>query len=718
MNDAQIGLLGYERGIFDRRYIALTPAVRWLPASGVDVGRVDPRTRLPDYVQVALEVELPEGWLAAGPGRRESLGADGEHVRFRFAPAVAIPEVALVAGTLESHATEVQGITFEVLVHPDHDANFTVLAESRGEIEQWIDDSLDLARDAGLEYPYDAFTLVEVPTRLRSFEGGWRMDTALAPPSMMLLRESSFPTTRFDFDLQNAFGNQRDYDQEGGKPRIERDRVIAFFWNDVSGGNVFTAAARNFFAHRTQAYGDNAIALDFALEEMATLLISGQRSYFSAHLFTNLNQAANSIANALAGQGAVNSMSDGVIAAQTQRIDVWKTALASTLAAIDPYENPQRAIDILTLKGGRMAEALYDTLGPAAVGRLISQVLEGHAGTTYGIDDVIAAGDSVFPELGPLVTDWFESTGLPGFIADSAEVFRLPDGPTGNARYQMLLRIRNDEPVVGFARVLWTMERGGTRARSEPFRIPANAAVEFGVVLSEPPVTTYIEPYLSQNRETFLAGLLDVGTIPTRNEEPFNGVRASERARIVDDRIIVDDLDAGFAVNEGERTDDSLRLSGRGAAAADTLDEGLPVALGNGPPRQWSRRNAENSFGHYRHTVAYIGGGEGENSGSLTATLPSAGLWELEMHIPFLSFLPAEARGTWNLEIVSTEGREAVSFDATAGVVGWNLIGGYRLPAGEVSVVLSDRSDGRMVVADAIAWSPVGRPAAGSGASE
>ena len=718
MNEAQIGLLGYERAIFDRRYIALMPAIRWLPASGVDVGRDDPRTRLPDYVQVELEVELPEGWLAAGPGRRETVGADDGNARFRFAPAVAIPEVALVAGRLESYATEVQGITFEVLVHPGHDANFKVLAETRGEIEQWISDRLDLARDAGLEYPYDAFTLVEVPTTLRSYEGGWRMDTALAPPSMMLLRETSFPTARFDFDVLNSFGNERDYDQEGGKPRIERDRVIAFFWNDVTGGNVFTAAARAFFAHRTQAYGENAIALDFALEEMTTLLISGQRSYFSAHLFTDVNQAATSIANALAGQGAVNSVSDGVIAAQTQRIDVWETALKSSLAEIDPNEDPQRAIDILTLKGGRMAEALYDTLGAAAVGRLLGHVLAGHAGATFGLEDVIAAGDSVVPELGLLVTDWFESAGLPGFIAESAEIFRLPDGPNGDTRYQTLLRIRNDEPVVGFARVLWTMERGGERARSDPFRIPANAAVEFGVVLSEPPATVYIEPYLSQNRETFLAGLLDVGTIQTRNEEPFDGVRASETARIVDDRIIVDDLDAGFTVDAGEQSNDNLRLTGRGAAAADTLDAGLPVAIGNGPPRRWSRRAAENSFGHYRHTVAYIGAGDGEHQGSLTTTLPSAGQWELELHIPFLAFLPAEIRGTWNLEIVSAAGREAVSFDATEGVVGWNLIGGYRLPAGEVSVVFSDLTDGRMVVADAIAWSPVGRPAAGSGASE
>ena len=718
MNEAQIGLLGYERAIFDRRYIALLPAIRWLPASGVDVGRDDPRTRLPDYVQVALEVELPEGWLAAGPGRRETLAATGEGARFRFAPAVAIPEVALVAGRLESHATEVQGITFEVLVHPAHTANFTVLAEARGEVEQWIGDRLDLARDAGIEYPYDAFTHVEVPTTLRSYEGCWRMDTALAPPSMMLLRETSFPTSRFDFDVLDSFGNERDYDVDGGKPRIERDRVISFFWNDVTGGNVFTAAARNFFAHRTQAYGENAIALDFALEEMTTLLISGQRSYFSAHLFTDVNQAAESIANALAGQGAVNSMSEGVIAAQTRRIDVWETALTSSLAEIDPGEDPQRAIDILTLKGGRMAEARYDTLGAPAVGRLLAQVLAGHAGTTYSLDDVISASESVIPDLGPLVTDWFEGSGLPGFIAESAEIYRLPDGPNGNTRYQTLLRIRNDEPVVGFARVLWTMERGGQRSRSDPFRIPANAAVEFGVVLSEPPATVYVEPYVSQNRETFLAGLLDVGTIPTRNEEPFDGVRSSERARVIDDRIIVDDLDAGFTVYEGEQRSDDLRLAGRGVAAADTLDAGLPVAAGFGLPRRWSRLAAENSFGHYRHTIAYIAAGEGENTGSMTTTLPTSGQWELELHFPYVGFLPEQQRGTWNLEVVSADGREAVTYDATAGVVGWNLVGSYRLPAGEVSVVFSDRTDGRMVIADAIAWSPVGRPAAGSGASE
>ena len=71
MNEAQIGILGYERGIFDRRYVALVPGIRWLPAAGADVGRDDPRTRSTDYFTIALDVELPSTWLAAGPGKQQ-----------------------------------------------------------------------------------------------------------------------------------------------------------------------------------------------------------------------------------------------------------------------------------------------------------------------------------------------------------------------------------------------------------------------------------------------------------------------------------------------------------------------------------------------------------------------------------------------------------------------------------------------------------------------
>jgi len=701
-NQSQIGILGYEAGIFDRRYVALMPGIHWLPASGVDVGRDDPRRRRTDYFDVAIDVTLPPTWLAAGPGKRELVRASDDGVTFRFAPSVSVPEVALVAGELESFSTEIRGITFEALVHPRHTHNFQVLANARAEIEQWIADRLDAAADAGLDYPFDAFTVVEVPNRLRGFTGGWRLDTAFAPPGMMLLRETSFPTARFDFDVRTVFGNFDPDAQEGGTARVARDRVVTFFNNDLAGGNVFTGAARSFFAHRTSAFGPEAIALDVVLEDLATLLVSGQRGYFSAHLFTNINQTTAAVMNAMQGAG---SIANAMIASRTTQPDVWNVTLDVPLSEIDPWNDPQRTIDVLALKGGEMAQAIYDTLGPRAVGTLLAALLERRAGGSFTLADLVAAGADVDAALGAMLTEWVDGTGLAGFVAQRVEVYRLPDEGNGDSRYQLLVRIANPEPVVGFARVAWTMERGGQRAFGEPVRIGGGSAIEYGVVLSQPPAVVYVHPYLSLNRGDFMAGLPDTMEIRSRNTEPFNGVREVPIDEIADERIVADDLDEGFTVVDDEAPAD-MRLAGRGAPAAG-LDSGLPIAIGARPPSAWSRRANETAWGRYRHTFAYVGAGEGKRRAIMPVSIPSAGLWELEIHLPFMQILPAPSRGTWQLDIVTADGRETVSYDATVANVGWNLVGQYRLPAGEVRVEISDRTDGRMVVADAIGWTPV-----------
>lgn len=719
--EAQVGILGYQRGIFDRRYVALVPGIRWLPAAGADVGRDDPSARSTDYFRVALDVELPSTWLAAGPGKRQTLSSAGERATFRFAPQPAVPEVALMAAELKSFATEIDGITFEVLVHPDHVRNFEVLADARAEVEQWVAERLEIARAAGLAYPYDAFTAVEVPQTLRSYEGGWRLDTALAPPAMMLLREASFPTSRFDFDVIAVFGT-RNYDQEGGKPRIDRDRLVNFFSNDLSGGNILAGAARSFFAHRTSGAGREAIALDFVVEDLATLLVSGKRSYFSAHLFTNINQAVVSVMNNLQGATAI---SEAVIRGRTGRADVWNTALETPLADINAREDPQRALDTLTLKGGNLAEVIRDRLGANAVGQLLAQLLAEHAGGSFSMADFVAAGESQSPGLGPVIEEWLGSTALPGFVVRSVEQYRLPDDENGASRYQLLVRLGNEEPVVGFARVSWAVPgpasgnvvanagaAGGPAAqaaspvisRSDAIRFDGRSAVEFGVVLSVPAVNVRVLPYLSLNRADFVAGILPPGQPELRNVEPIEGAREIPFELGRDPRIVADDLDEGFAIVSDTDADD-FRLGQQGDADEE-LDEGLPVATAALPSR-WSRRNGPAAWGRYRHTFASVRAGEGNARAVLPAVLPTAGTWELEMHLPPFLLNFASANSRWSLEIVSADGRETVDYDASQAAAGWNLIGEYRLPAGEVRVEISDRAAGGLIIADAVAWSPV-----------
>src|SRR5690606_9486216 len=157
-----------------------------------------------------------------------------------------------------------------------------------------------------------------------------------------------------------------------------------------------------------------------------------------------------------------NGVADSMINSRTAQVDVWETALDAPLAGIDPWEDPQRTIDLLTLKGGEMAQAIYDTLGPQAVGELLAELLGNHAGDSFTLADLVAAGDRVDQDLGTMFADWVTDTGMAGFVAERVELYRLPEGGSGDSRYQLLVRIANNEPVVGFARVAWTMERGGT----------------------------------------------------------------------------------------------------------------------------------------------------------------------------------------------------------------------------------------------------------------
>jgi hypothetical protein len=249
-------------------------------------------------------------------------------------------------------------------------------------------------------------------------------------------------------------------------------------------------------------------------------------------------------------------------------------------------------------------------------------------------------------------------------------------------------------------------------SRSDAIRFPPNSAVEFGVVLSVPAVNVRVLPYLSLNRDDFVAGVLPAGEPERRDVEPLDGVREVPFDFGRDGRIVADDLDEGFAIVTDAQGDD-LRLGGE-STGDEELDGGLPVSVAPAPAR-WSRRTGPAAWGRYRHTFAYVRAGEGAARAVMPAAIPAAGVYELEIYLPAFSL---QSHTRWSLTIVTADGRESVDYDASQARQGWNLIGEYRLPAGEVRVELSDRAAGGLIVADALAWSPVRTFGAGGAVSQ
>ena len=724
--DSQLFLLGTDNGVLDSRYVGLLDGLRWLPKGGADVPTSDTRLHPVDYFTLDLTIGVPEGWLIAGPGTREAVGQS----KFRFAPDAPLSEVGLFASEFERRAIEVDGVEFELLVSPSHDRNLVLFAGVEEALRDRFREYLKNASDVGLAYPYGSFSMVEVPINLRSYGGGWRLDTVLSTPGLMLAKESSFPTARFD----NEFRDRKEFeDYEGGIEAAMVTTVAEFFENDFSGGNVFLGGSRNFFSYQTSATGPGAIALNFVLDELASLLVTDSRGYFSAHEFnSDSGLIIGEIMQSMIG-GETQSIAQAMVEAASDRPAVWDRAIDTPLVELEPMDDPKEALNVLALKGRALAESIIDGVGRAEVGAILSTLLDEYRGRGFTVAEFEAVATRHGVNLPNVIGDWLTDTGLPGFIASTVTVERLLDDELGNPRYQTRFHVRNDEATPGLFKVRYGVpsleddDRLQWRS-TDPFWIDGHASLEVGIRGWPAPAEVMLRPYFALNRQEVALPVPSVDETTKLDKPSFFGVRESDwQPRDADSGdILIDDLDPGFSIE-----DDDPRPAVAGgiqfgfATPRIDLDQGLPEFRSIlGSPLVWSRTEDQNAFGKYRHTTALVQKGIGQRRAIFDAAIPEPGRYRLSYHIPeprssnvqvtagaVVTVTSSNASNNrlgvqdMNLEV---DGKaQSIEFDGSAASPGWNDLGEYSLPRGTVRLTVSDQTTGQIVVADAIRWRPL-----------
>ena len=705
--DSPLALLGTEPALFDRRFVALMPAIAWLPVAGPNLARPGSET---DFFKLDLTVEAPSGWLVAVPGRREQIDGDGNRVRFR--PAWAVAEVGLLASQFERFARTVAGVDVELLLHPEHLENVAYFADAANALATRIEQLLAVAEAHGIAYPLDSLTVVEVPTRLRGYRGGWRLGTAMALPGVLLIKEQGPPTVSYRGPLAKAQAAQ------GDAAKAKLGALVQLTLNDdLTGGDVSRGLAHNLFSAFTHARGPGADALNFVCAELTYRLLLNNRIPhslgFSAHRFDF--DAAFGAAIWHAGLGmATGRPSMPPVLGPRGRIyhsSVWSLLSTVPLADLERHNAPSLAEDAMLLRGASVALVMYDGLGRSGAGAVLAELRRRFAGRTFDADEFSLAAESAGVDMNALLGDWLTNPGLPGYVVDEARVVRLAD-EAGAQRYQVRVHVLNDEPVPGVFRVS-TDAPGFVTRGTDPIRIPAATSMEAGLVLSEPPNQLWLHPYASRNRRSIRIGLADFDPAEIVRQEALEGGGPSDwRPR--SHGIVVDDLDPGFAVSGNAS---GTRLSGFGSAYSGLemdMDQGLPVI--EQQRGAWFRPQVPSAWGKYRQTAALVHPGPGDQAVVFEARLDRA-RWELAYHLPDRHVPPLpgqsaerastvfDAPGRLEMRLVESGGQETtIRFDAGAAEVGWNKVGEFDLEDGDVRLFVTNRTDGEVVVADAIRW--------------
>lgn len=694
-------LLGTDALLFNRHYVALPPGAVWLPTTGPNLA-----DRAPDVFALDLSIHVPETWVVAGPGRRETIAAG----HFRFSPAAPVPEVGLFASRFDRRAVETEDVTLEMLTVPEHAGQldgFAEVMEGDDGLVARIGAMLKSASERGLAYPYEAFTMVEVPSRLRSYGGGWQMDTALFPAGLALLPEHGFPTrfARVYRDQRYSFG------VSPSLPSEEADRKQGMLWRLFALESTAEAphhAVRNAFP--ADARGPGAMAVDalcriLAVRTLWRLYGAESKALFAAHRYAQPASADNPLRPFVWGGGPERMP---VVANEPH---VWETAERVALTDVADLEDGGLAMDVLALRVGETAKIIIDRYGSDRVADLLAALRRENPGAGILAQDLSRAGAEADMDLDGLLGDWLNATDMPAFRASPVEAFRVGDDVDGTPRYQALVKVRNDRPVPGLVRFTAVSRSTASDNRvwssSDPFPVPGESAIEVGLITANPLEVLWLRPYLSLNRADQRLSVPQVDETVLNNRDPFDGARRSEW-HPTSPGIVVDDLEDGFSVVS---TTEAMRFGQTREQEFSQTDRGLPVYRGV-LESWWMRQALPTAWGRYRRTVARIAPGQGDSRAVFEAELPERGRWLLQYHVPSLRVMglgssawgPQDEQGMVHLEVVAGQTKEIVDFDAGEAETGWNEIDVFDLPAGSVTVAVSNKTTGATVVADAIRW--------------
>ena len=700
-------LQGDQASIFDTRYVALTPAVRWLPMPGANFGNDNPGVHPPDFHHIDLVVKVPDGWHAAGPGRTS------ESRELRFRPSVPLAEFPLFAAPFERRSLTVDGVEYELLIHPMHLAGVEHFAS-----EENLEGTLEylgtrLATIPGLPYPHRVLSLVEVPAQLRRYGGGRFLDTVQSLPGVQMLPEHGLPTTRY-----NARGWSAPSD-------VTLRLDLSFAESGPHGLPVTAGGVRNLLTFLTSASGEGALAANYLLDSLTAWQfgipdrrygLRGARIPALGH-WLQLGYGPQPLPLRV-GHRLLGNASYNFSWYQFFPMEVEDRSAGLSLTGFDPTATWEHA-DILVHKGDLIASAIQALMGRDKVAEFLALMRSRHGGGTFELDGLLAAMAETDPAMAPYIEHFMYESALPGFLTSDLRVERLADDESGRPRYQLSVHVRNDEDVPGVAGItfrfsdarsaLAAFEKGGSSL------VPGNTSLELGVVTTSPPREVRLETFLSQNRRILRLALPEIDSETIAPGEPFRGVRPSDWMP-PDLGVVVDDLDPGFSVVQPPRK--SFRMDFGG----DEVDRATVTEYqGDAGERRWRRQEHADtvSWGKYRRTLTRIRAGAGEGSASFRAELPMSGTWRLSYHLPGSSaskrtrseisrfWQAADSLETLDLDVVAAGRRTPVNFDANIASPGWNDVGTFELPAGAVTVVVSDATTGDIVVADAVRWQRV-----------
>lgn len=741
-------------------YVLLTPESIWYPISGIVYGGAYPYLGRKDYVDYTLRVRTDGDMIPVAQGA----GAQNGDV-WTFQPEVRLPRLSLAMGRYEIKSVTVDDVDYSLYVLEGHDYFSEYFSDVGEQLAETISNTKVVYEDRlGLTYPYKRMTLVEAPVQFYAYPRQWTLGQETVQPEMIFLPEKGVTLNSADF--KRSFSNMSRRGGRGGRGGFGGDMSPEDMQGMVLRGFINSTFQQN-TQRMSMRFGGGGMNLmrgviSFIAPTATATYAPFPMYYAFSHNISSpdapiFNMSMELYMNDRTGNSSMQqqfmSLFEGLTDVERANLSLSDRSFADCLA--DPPEDVD-IMQIIKNKSLYLFTLIETAAGADSFRVFLDDFLAEHVNRDTPLQQFTDALDDRFGfEMMPRMEPWMNEAALPAILlteptateifADNLTLYqvRFTLANTGNAEGIVTVDFRIDSSTgfggfggMGGGRGGGMMMGGGgnfmfgmgeaAEETAQNITLGPGEAKDIGIVVDGSPREMTIDTHISQNLPSTFSYVFstietDEDAVPFEDEVSFD----ADDIYVDPSVVIVDNEDPGFSYNS---VPESSILRRWLAERMDTGDQYTGIQSFN-PPRKWTAAVNGNCYGTIRKSAYYIHAGKGDNVASWTGQIPRAGRYALFIYIPNVENVggrnisfgrPGGGRGggpggfdrrrgggdlgELRLRVHHEDGVDDIVMNAATADEGWNVVGSFFFSEGDATVELTDKSDGRIVIADAVRW--------------
>lgn len=672
-------------------FLLFTPETYWYPRPGTGYSDQSPDWQQTYFSRFTMKVKTLSGLtpLSQGEGRKDKDGT------FTFSPDYPYQSVSLIIGNYKQKSMQADSTLYSVWYIDGHDyftAAFDSISDTIPGAVRNVRESLE--RSYKLSYPFNRFSVIEVPAQFTSYIHSWSQSQETIQPEMVLFPEKGCTLDHLDFVKRQR--RQLKWAKQSGREINKKEAQIRtlndFLWifTQTEGNYDYSSGSRGTFNITTQAN---------------PYFLFPQLYNFRYNIFSPEWPIANRVIELYIQKKSDNNgwerEINGISNNEKANLLMERKSFKELLTDV---EHRDLLNNIISLKGYRLFAVPEINSGIKVFRDTLYTVLERNTFRNIQFENLLdTLGRISRADIRAEVSEWNSPVSLPYYTIAQPEVIKI--STRNRDVYQLKVMVANNSDYNGIIHL--NIQSGAQQMSdmdpltSRKITLDAHQAKLLVSIWDDAPRGIDINTLISGNLpNTINMPIVNVREERGRDAEREGDFIVSASSFDVEGELIVDNEDSLFSLSEPD-------VVGLLPKWLDKVGDVSFKYAGVSPwraPLQWTATTNASYYGKYIRSAYVIKSGNGSQTATWKVPVPSAGRYEVFYYVSKDNEMKYNNRveGEYHFKVYYDNEVEEAYIDLGKANEGWEQLGAYYFGADTARIVLTNECKLRSVTADAV----------------